>query len=152
MLHQKGLLGIREIRWSWRVIYSQTLVKHMGKIFFFLHIFSFSGIENKDRARRAYWAVSGKHIPLPNKKHTKPKPAFTRFFFYSICLAVIYKRPLMWDCLRKKQRKGLSVPSLVFSAPGHFSVHLKGKCHKIHKHNRVLHLYALLSLATVLVI
>lgn len=108
-------------------------------LFFSLHIFSFSGIETKERARRAYWAVSGKHIPLPNNEkkqwkhtHTKQKPTFTRFFFYSICLAVIYRRPLKWDCLRKKSK-------------GHFSIHLKGKCHKKtkqknHKHNRVLHL------------
>lgn len=153
MLSQKGLLGIREIRWSCRVIYSQTLVKHMGKIFFFfLHIFSFSGIETKERARRAYWAVSGKHIPLPNNEkkqwkhtHTKQKPTFTRFFFYSICLAVIYRRPLKWDCLRKKSK-------------GHFSIHLKGKCHKKNKTKKTTNTtacftcYALLSLVTVLVI
>lgn len=36
--------------------------------------------------------------------HTKQKPTFTRFFFYSICLAVIYRRPLKWDCLRKKAK------------------------------------------------
>lgn len=80
------------------------------KSFFFLHIFSFSGIENEERARRTYWAVSGKHILLPNNKknnkntHTKQKPTFTRFFFYSICLAVIYRRPLKWDCLRKEAK------------------------------------------------
>lgn len=36
--------------------------------------------------------------------HTKQKPTFTRFFFYSICLAVIYRRPLKWDCLRKEAK------------------------------------------------
>lgn len=109
---------------------------HGKNLFFSLHIFSFSGIENEERARRTYWAVSGKHILLPNNKknnkntHTKQKPTFTRFFFYSICLAVIYRRPLKWDCLRK-EAKG------TFQYTSKESV-IKKKTKN--KHNRVLHL------------
>lgn len=154
MLSQKGLLGIREIRWSCRVIYSQTLVKHMGKIFFFFPSTYSVSLELKLRKEHGGLTEPSQGntflYQIMKKKqwkhtHTKQKPTFTRFFFYSICLAVIYRRPLKWDCLRKKSK-------------GHFSIHLKGKCHKKNKTKKTTNTtacftcYALLSLVTVLVI
>lgn len=99
------------------------------------HIFSSHGSENGERARMAYWAVSGRYIPPPIQTHTKQKQTHTFFLFLSVYLAVIYRRPLGRDSvLSREAKRGPVSPLLVYSAPGHCSTHLRGKCHKIHTH------------------
>lgn len=71
-------------------------------------------------------------------------------------LAVICRRTLGWDCvLNTEAEQGPVSPLLVYSASGHYSRHLRGKCHKIHTHtntNPCLNFFALLSPTAVLLI